>query len=117
MIDARIFLQLFTLEPSDLRIGFQNGGVLRQGPVNDKLVAVRRRKKLLLYEFHAEQGKRKSRDRHGDGGPPMMHANGKYTREHLCEASLSLVMTLHGGRQDRYSEQGSKQHRNDPRHD
>ena len=41
MINSGISLQLFTLEASDLRIGFGDRCVLRQVPVNDQFVAVR----------------------------------------------------------------------------
>ena len=41
MVDAVIALKLLTLEASHLRVGVGDRGVLRQVPVDDKLVAVR----------------------------------------------------------------------------
>ena len=46
-------LQLFMLEPSHLRVGLGDRGVLRQVPVDDQLGPVRGRKELLLHEVHA----------------------------------------------------------------
>ena len=114
MIDTGIGLQLFTLEAGDLRIGFGDRGVLRQVPVNDQFGTVRRWKKLLLHEIHAEQSERERRDRHPDGDPAMTHANQKQTCERLSKPAFGFVMTFHPGRQDRDAEQGREQHRDDP---
>src|SRR5580700_2548312 len=101
MVDAFIVLELLTLETSHLRVRVGNRGVLRQVPVDDKLVAVRRRKKLLRHELHADQREKKSSARHANGGPAMLHAQDKETREPPRRFSLRLMMRFHLGRQDR----------------
>src|SRR5580704_7186587 len=116
MVDAVIALELLMLEASHLRVRVGNRGVLRQVPVDDKLVAVRRRKKLLRHELHADQREEKSSTRHANGGPAMLHAQDKETRELLCRFTLRLVMRFHLGRQDRNSEQWREQHGDDPRY-
>src|ERR1700688_565612 len=117
MVDAVIALELLTLETSHLRVRVGNRSVLRQVPVDDKLVAVRRRKELLRHELHADQREEKSSARYANGGPAMLHAHDKETGEPLCGSPLRLAMRFHLGRQDRNSEQWREQHGDDPRYD
>ena len=58
----------------------------------------------------------KAGGRHSNGDPPM-HANKKHAREYLQQTTLSLVMTFHLDRQDRYTEQGREQYSDNPRYE
>ena len=114
VIDVGIACEL-GLEAVHLRLRVGNRGVLRQGEVDEELVAVRGREELLLDELHAVERDAEHRHRHADGQPAPAHGADEDARERRHEAARLVVMLLHRLRQQRHAEQGREQHRDDPR--
>src|SRR3954454_1194115 len=103
VIDVWIAREL-GLEAIHLRFGVDDGGILRQGEVDEQLVSVRGREELLLHEFHAVEGNPEHRHRHPDGQPAPAHGADEHVREHSSEAARFVVMLLHRLRKQRHAE-------------